>query len=45
MNNIIYAVIIGIVLFVALIAIGCWINVKKQKELREKLKFKAVFKE
>ena len=45
MNNIIYAIIIGIILLVAFIIIGCWINIKKQKELREKLKFKAVFKE
>jgi uncharacterized protein YneF (UPF0154 family) len=42
MGNWIY-VLIGIIVFVILFILGCWINIKKQKELREKLKNKVVF--
>ena len=44
MGNWIYVLIVIIVL-VVLFILGCWINVKKQKELREKLKYKVVFKD
>lgn len=44
MGNWIY-VLIGIIVLVILFILGCWINVKKQKELREKLKYKVVFKD
>ena len=42
MGNWIYAL-IGIIVLVILFILGCWINIKKQKELREKLKNKVVF--
>ncbi|MBR4571236.1 MAG: hypothetical protein IKO19_11315 [Candidatus Riflebacteria bacterium] len=42
MGNWIY-VLIGIIVLVILFILGCWINIKKQKELREKLKNKVVF--
>ena len=44
MGNWIY-VLIGIIVLVILFILGCWINIKKQKELREKLKNKVVFKD
>jgi uncharacterized protein YneF (UPF0154 family) len=44
MGNWIY-VLIGIIVLVILFILGCWINIKKQKELREKLKYKVVFKD
>ena len=40
MGNWIYAL-IGIIVLVILFILGCWINIKKQKELREKLKYKV----
>ena len=45
MNDYLFYVIIGLILLVGFIIIGCWINVRKQKRLREILKFKAVIKE
>lgn len=44
MGNWIYAL-IGIIVLVILFILGCWINIKKQKELREKLKYKVVSKD
>ena len=45
MNNLVYLLVTGIAIFVALIIAGSCINIKRQKELRDKLRFKVVYKD
>ena len=43
MNNLLYDFFVLFILLVGFIVFLGWINKKRQKELREKLKFKVVF--